>query len=111
MRPVSGELTLLYLLQDSFELIQTLCHHLQVPLDYSDPDGRDAAIALIRKPATTKEGYRGPILFNPGGPGGSGVDLILALGDAFATILGSQFDIVSFDPRGMSDAVFTVTTE
>ncbi|TEB34815.1 hypothetical protein FA13DRAFT_1707039 [Coprinellus micaceus] len=75
------------------------CARLTVPLDYSDPGGREAAIALIRKPATTQEGYRGPILFNPGGPGGSGVEWFLAVGNDFATILGPQFDIVSFDPR------------
>ena len=77
----------------------------QVPLDYSEPDGRQAAIALVRKPALIPKGshlYRGPVLFNPGGPGGSGVGLILALGNAFSTIIGPQFDIVGFDPRGMS---------
>jgi hypothetical protein len=73
-----------------------------VPLDYSDPKGRKAAIALIRKPATNKENYRGPVSFNPGGPGGSGVDLIQSIGDALSIILGDGFDIVSFDPRGKS---------
>lgn len=42
----------------------------------------------------------GPILFNPGGPGGSGVDQILQRGDQFATVIGPQFDMVGFDPRG-----------
>lgn len=78
-------------------LAQRIC---QVPLDYSDPTGRQAAIALIRKPATAQEDYRGPVLFNPGGPGTSGVSTVLSLGDAFATFIGPQFDIVSFDPRG-----------
>ena len=71
-----------------------------MPVDYSDPEGRKAAIALIRKPAANREDYRGPVLFNPGGPGGSGVDLILSTGDALGIILGDGFDIVSFDPRG-----------
>jgi hypothetical protein len=38
---------------------------------------------------------------NPGGPGGSGVELVRQQGDAFSLVLGPQFDIVSFDPRGM----------
>ncbi|KAJ7660273.1 hypothetical protein DFH06DRAFT_1326406 [Mycena polygramma] len=46
--------------------------------------------------------YRGPILFNPGGPGGSGVDAVVGAGAAFATVFGPQFDIVGFDPRGIS---------
>ncbi|KAJ3514621.1 hypothetical protein NMY22_g14669 [Coprinellus aureogranulatus] len=80
------------------------CARLQVPLDYSDPEGRQAAIALIRKPALIPEDshlYRGPVLFNPGGPGGSGVNFILGAGRSFSTILGPQFDIVGFDPRGI----------
>lgn len=78
---------------------------MKVPLDYSSPEGRQAAIALIRKPALVSEDshlYRGPVLFNPGGPGGSGVDLIRNTGSLFSTILGPQFDIVGFDPRGMN---------
>ena len=76
---------------------------LQVPLNYSDPDGRKASIALIRKPAdvpTDSGFYRGPVLFNPGGPGESGVDMIKGRADLFSKILGPQFDIVGFDPRG-----------
>lgn len=78
---------------------------LQVPLDYSEPNGTQAAIALIRRQALEPEdspSYRGPILFNPGGPGDSGVDMVLDLGETYATILGPQFDIVGFDPRGES---------
>ncbi|PPR04800.1 hypothetical protein CVT26_012973 [Gymnopilus dilepis] len=81
------------------------CARLIVPLNYSDPEGPEAVIALIRKPSFFKEGsslYRGPILFNPGGPGGSGVDTILSRGDSLSTILGPQYDIVGFDPRGIA---------
>jgi pimeloyl-ACP methyl ester carboxylesterase len=73
-------------------------------LNYSDPQGTEAIIALIRKPSTLAESspeYRGPLLFNPGGPGGSGVEFIHEYGDVMSSIIGPQFDIVSFDPRGM----------
>lgn len=75
-------------------------------MNYSEPDGEQYNLALIRKPAVVppESGfYRGPVLFNPGGPGGSGVDLIAGpRGELFSAILGPQFDILSFDPRGMS---------
>ncbi|KAJ7597919.1 TAP-like protein-domain-containing protein [Mycena floridula] len=80
------------------------CTRLQVPLNYSEPTGSTAAIAVIRLPsklAPSDENYRGPVLFNPGGPGGSGVDELVASGPALASIIGSQFDLVSFDPRGI----------
>ncbi|KAF5311061.1 hypothetical protein D9619_008145 [Psilocybe cf. subviscida] len=81
------------------------CARLEVPLNYSDPDGRKASIALVRKPADvpTESGfYRGPVLFNPGGPGGSGVDMVKGRAEQFSKILGPQFDIVGFDPRGIA---------
>ncbi|KAF8994596.1 TAP-like protein-domain-containing protein [Cyathus striatus] len=81
------------------------CTRLIAPLNYSEPEGDIAVIALVRKPAETppdSKDYRGPVLFNPGGPGGSGVGMIIERGDAFSAILGPQFDIVGFDPRGVS---------
>ncbi|KAJ7019491.1 TAP-like protein-domain-containing protein [Mycena alexandri] len=78
------------------------CSLLEVPLDYSSDKG-NASIAVVRYPATaSKSDYLGPILFNPGGPGGSGVTTIVSLGAEFAELMGPQFDIVGFDPRGVS---------
>ena len=74
-------------------------------MNHSEPEGAEAAIALIRKPArvpATSLFYRGPILFNPGGPGGSGVDLVQGRGDLLSKIVGPFFDVVGFDPRGIS---------
>ncbi|TFK35059.1 TAP-like protein-domain-containing protein [Crucibulum laeve] len=80
------------------------CSRLIVPLNYSDPYGEKATIAVIKKPALfpvdSKE-YKGPVLLNPGGPGGSGVNFLVGSGDMIGTILGPQFDIISFDPRGV----------
>ncbi|KAJ8092881.1 hypothetical protein PM082_023514 [Marasmius tenuissimus] len=80
------------------------CTRLEVPLNYSSPEGDKAAIALVRLPAnvsTDSQDYRGPVLFNPGGPGGSGVDYVLQFGSAHQIGLGPQFDIIGFDPRGV----------
>ncbi|KAF5311126.1 hypothetical protein D9619_008075 [Psilocybe cf. subviscida] len=88
------------------------CARLMVPLDYADPDGRQASIALLRKPAAVSKDsglYRGPILINPGGPGASGVDMVINWGDRFSKILGPQFDLVGFDPRGVARSTPGVT--
>ncbi|KAJ6618513.1 TAP-like protein-domain-containing protein [Mycena sp. CBHHK59/15] len=86
------------------------CSRLQVPLDYNAPQSEFASIAIVRLPSTSpKSEYRGPILFNPGGPGGSGVDAIVGAGVAFATVFGPEFDIVGFDPRGVSYSTPTIS--
>jgi hypothetical protein len=51
----------------------------QVPLDYANTSGPQAAIAILKMPSKIprgQKGYRGPILFNPGGPGNSGVRML-----------------------------------
>ena len=78
--------------------------HLQAPMNYSNPSAGSFSLALIRIPSPligTSE-YRGPILFNPGGPGGGGVEGIQGYGAQMARIVGPEFDILSFDPRGMT---------
>lgn len=75
----------------------------QVHLDYDDPEGRKAAIAMVRLPSkypADSPQYRGPILINPGGPGGCGVTVVLNIGPHLAQIIGPKFDILGFDPRG-----------
>ncbi|KAJ7864283.1 hypothetical protein B0H14DRAFT_2193600, partial [Mycena olivaceomarginata] len=78
------------------------CTRLEVPLDYSDASVGTADLAVIRLPANvSKSEYRGPLLFNPGGPGGSGVDTLVQAGPSLQLVFGSEYDIVSFDPRGV----------
>ncbi len=50
------------------------CATLKVPLDYAKPGGETIGLALIRSKATGGQGkHLGSLLFNFGGPGGSGV--------------------------------------
>lgn len=49
------------------------CASLPVPLDYTEPESGTLDLALIRVNAT-KEPVLGSILWNPGGPGGTGVE-------------------------------------
>ena len=74
-----------------------------MPLDYANPQGEEFAIALLKIPAnisTSDPAYRGSILLNPGGPGGSGVDYAQQLGPFIQTLVGAEFDVIGFDPRG-----------
>ncbi|WP_162795548.1 alpha/beta hydrolase [Nonomuraea lactucae] len=74
------------------------CGKIKVPLDYAEPGGDQIDLALIRVKAT---GDRlGSLVFNFGGPGGSGVDTLALAARAFAG-LGTRYDLVSFDPRGV----------
>ena len=76
------------------------CATLRVPLDYDAPNGETLDIALVRVPAT--DDRHGAVLFNPGGPGGSGFDPIAVSGSVIQLELGlTKFDIVGFDPRGV----------
>jgi pimeloyl-ACP methyl ester carboxylesterase len=42
------------------------------------------------------------LLINPGGPGGSGVAMVLSMGGNLRRIVGEDQDILGFDPRGVS---------
>jgi pimeloyl-ACP methyl ester carboxylesterase len=76
------------------------CATIAVPLDYAAPDGGTIDIALVRVPAT--DDRVGAILFNPGGPGGSGFDYIAQGGSVLTSEMSLQgFDLIGFDPRGV----------
>ena len=78
------------------------CGDLQVPLDYADIDSGSISIALVRLPATS-EPYLGSLLMNPGGPGGSGVELVGEWGEIWEMVF-SNFDVIGFDPRGVGSS-------
>ena len=81
------------------------CATATVPLDYDRPRGDTISVALVRIPATDPAHRIGSILFNPGGPGGSGIDFVLGFGPFAGQVYGpdvpARFDLVGFDPRGI----------
>jgi pimeloyl-ACP methyl ester carboxylesterase len=78
------------------------CATAQVPLDYDRPRGPTIELALIRKPAGDPARRIGSIFFNPGGPGGSGVDFVRAAAPfLYSDEVRARFDYVGFDPRGI----------
>ncbi len=76
------------------------CATLRAPLDYAHPDGDTIGIAMIRARATDQAHRIGSLVFNFGGPGGSGITTLPAFGDDYRT-LRTRYDLVSFDPRGV----------
>ncbi|MET8182988.1 alpha/beta hydrolase [Streptomyces sp. NPDC005336] len=76
------------------------CATLHVPLDYRKPHGDAVGIAMIRAKATDRRHRIGSLIFNFGGPGGSGVATLPALGHSYQQ-LRTRYDLVSFDPRGV----------
>ncbi|MFC9908649.1 alpha/beta hydrolase [Streptomyces sp. NPDC127197] len=77
------------------------CATMKAPLDWDDPEGDTIDIALIRAQTSGAESRRiGSLIFNFGGPGGSGVTALPAFGAGYAT-LRTRYDLVSFDPRGV----------
>ena len=79
------------------------CGTVQVPLDYGNPGVAAVSIALVRLPATDPGRKIGTLFFNPGGPGGSGVNFVLSAGPyLYSEEVRARFDIVGFDPRGVA---------
>jgi pimeloyl-ACP methyl ester carboxylesterase len=82
---------------DGFECATAL-----VPLDYDRPHGAKISLALARLPAADPSRRIGSLFLNPGGPGGSGVDVILQGGPSlYSDEVRARFDLVGFDPRGI----------
>lgn len=78
------------------------CGFLRVPMDHTVPEGRTLKIAVSRIKATAAAGQRrGPLLSNPGGPGGSGLTLPLYLKSVLPKDLARSYDLIGFDPRGV----------
>ena len=78
------------------------CASVQVPLDHDRPDEAKISLALIRLPAASPSRRIGSVFVNPGGPGGSGVDLVRGVAKYVPLELRARFDIVGFDPRGVA---------
>ncbi len=75
------------------------CGTLEVPRDHARPDGPTIRLALTRRLHTSTT-YRGVLLVNPGGPGGSGRSLA-GMADYVPGGVGASYDWIGFDPRGV----------
>ncbi|MEU0399490.1 alpha/beta hydrolase [Streptomyces sp. NPDC006197] len=76
------------------------CATLKVPLNHDDPAGRKITLALTRVPHTAKT-FQGPLLVNPGGPGGSGRGMAGYVATSLPPKVAAEYDVIGFDPRGV----------
>ncbi|MDR0366866.1 MAG: alpha/beta hydrolase, partial [Bifidobacteriaceae bacterium] len=88
------------------------CARVQAPLDWAEPDGERIELALARVKATGSDNRIGSLVFNPGGPGSSGILSLPSVIWRISDKVKARYDIVTFDPRGVgaSSAVQCYTT-
>jgi pimeloyl-ACP methyl ester carboxylesterase len=77
------------------------CASLVVPLNYLEPDGPTIEIAVERHPAEDPSARIGSLVIDPGGPGVSGIDDMDNELSVLSPELLDDFDVVTFDPRGV----------
>jgi pimeloyl-ACP methyl ester carboxylesterase len=93
----------------NFAKPQFECARLEVPLAYDAPDGETAQLGILRQRAAGEK--IGSLLFNPGGPGASGMSTVASLsasGGLARSPLPQRFDLVGFDPRGVGASTPTI---
>jgi pimeloyl-ACP methyl ester carboxylesterase len=80
------------------------CGWVTVPLDYAKPYGKQIKLAVDRIGSTgTKDERQGALVYNPGGPGGSGMRFPTRVTNKnpLWTKTSKAYDFVGFDPRGV----------
>lgn len=77
------------------------CGTLEVPLEYGNPANGSIELAVARVATANDDERIGSLVFNPGGPGASGIDFLQIAALIVPPELSSRFDLVSFDPRGV----------
>lgn len=80
------------------------CADVVAPLDWKDTSRGDISLAVVRHKATGKQTL-GSLFINPGGPGASGVSMVLdSLDYAVSTQIQKAYDVIGFDPRGVGES-------
>jgi pimeloyl-ACP methyl ester carboxylesterase len=85
------------------------CGTVTVPLDYAHPDGRQIRLTVSRMPATQKDPRnskrkvprQGALVYNPGGPGASGMYFPLVGTVPQWQRIAAAYDLVGYAPRGV----------
>jgi len=76
------------------------CGTVLVPVDYLHPLRMSISLAVTQVRSLDASDPGGALVFNPGGPGESGNQILPVLVDRFPAAIHQRFDLVTFDPRG-----------
>ncbi|MFF3916249.1 alpha/beta hydrolase [Streptomyces sp. NPDC001852] len=85
------------------------CGTVTVPLDYAHPDGAQIKLTVSRTPATQQDPRnskrrvprQGALVYNPGGPGASGMFFALVGRVPVWQRIAAAYDMVGYSPRGV----------
>jgi pimeloyl-ACP methyl ester carboxylesterase len=76
------------------------CSQITAPLDWSHPSGKSIHLAMVEHVPSAKA--IGTLFVNPGGPGGSGIEMVGAGVDyAVDPAVAKKYNVIGFDPRGV----------
>ncbi len=76
------------------------CGTVPVPVDYARPASTSLPLAVAEIPASGPGTPLGDLVFNPGGPGESGVALLPVIAGSLPKAVTERFTVVGFDERG-----------
>ncbi|WP_419998582.1 alpha/beta hydrolase [Streptomyces boninensis] len=77
------------------------CGTVSVPLDYAHPEGRKLKLDVSRAKATEPKERQGALVFNPGGPGGSGMYFPQLAASPEWSKVAKAYDFIGYAPRGV----------
>ncbi len=82
------------------------CGTVSVPLDYARPEGEQIKLTVSRGKAPGKDGGRavtrqGALVYNPGGPGGSGMYFPILGAMPEWKRIAAAYDLIGYAPRGV----------
>ena len=88
-----------------------LCGWLDVPLDYTNSsDLRIARLAVTKFQLSPHGASKRILVVEPGGPGGSGTNLVWRKAEMFSSMYtNSTFDVVGWDPRGVNASLPSIS--
>ncbi|KAL7924761.1 alpha/beta-hydrolase, partial [Trichoderma austrokoningii] len=83
------------------------CTSLKVPMDQfnkSNSGNETFDLSVVRLRGNNTNGDSKNIFYNPGGPGVSTVGYFYGVGPELISVVGEEFNIITFDPRGVNSS-------